>query len=233
MRLLSLIILTLLSFTIRAQDNYMSLSFGASKPLNCFAMTDDILTDGYAHTGFMADYSGAYYPLKYLGFAGNIRFSTNGINFEEAQSDLLALIPVMTDTLNTSLEMGVWNTVSLAVGPQFTITSGDFNFDIFLLGGFDVVAGPKMDLTAELTSGEYFYTTLESQKLSLGFETGASIRYFFSGGTGIRIFSTYQQTSAKGELRKELDSIDDDIQKSDYKTSIQMINFGIGLIYQL
>ena len=64
MKTLIYFMLVFTSYTISAQDNYMSLSFGASKPLGNFALADDILSDGYALTGFMADYSGAYYPLK-------------------------------------------------------------------------------------------------------------------------------------------------------------------------
>lgn len=223
------ILLVFIAALTHAQSNYMALSFGGGFPMADFASSTDIYTHGYANTGFMADYSGAYYIYDYVGFAGNIRFTSNLLKEDEVRRDLRALLPEdLPADIPTRLDVGRWDVISLTVGPQFSYPAGRVEFDAYFLVGLNVVSPPLLELTVEPTPGEYISTKLSSQNARFGWDAGINIRFNLSETSGLRFFVGYQHTSVKGELRGENGG-----QSGDYTPKIDLINSGIGLIYRL
>lgn len=225
---LSIVFITLVALT-QAQTNYMALSFGGGFPMADFAKNTDIFTHGYANTGFMADYSGAYYVYDYVGFAGNVRFTSNLLKEDEVRRDLSALLPEdMPADLPTRLDVGRWDVISLTVGPQFSYPTARVEFDAYFLVGLNIVNAPTLELTVERAPDDYVSTKLSSQNAQFGWDAGINIRFNLSETSGLRFFLGYQHTSVSGELRGENGG-----QSGDYTPKIDLINSGIGLIYRL
>lgn len=224
---------TLLSHGL-AQDNYFSLCFGSNKAFGSFAKSNNLLTQGYATNGFMATYSGAFYVNKNIGIAGNLGFNTNLIEAEKAED---ALAQFYTETIpentNSTLNLGQWNQVTLNSGPQITLRTASFAFDFFVLVGFDIIFAPNLDVKwLDVNGGEIFHTRLETSAARPSFDTGFGIRYLFNDKSGIRVFVSYIQSGTKGELLidKDLGSVHESV---NYKTKIQILVAGIGLVYRI
>ena len=54
-----------------AQQNFASISFGASISLKDYAATGDLSSNGYARTGGTIKFDGAYFPVSYLGIGAS------------------------------------------------------------------------------------------------------------------------------------------------------------------
>lgn len=220
----------LLSCLIKAQDNYMALSFGGGIPMGDFAKSTDIYSHGYANTGFMADYSGAYYPIDYIGIAGSARFTSNLLKQDEVRRDLFALLPDGTpDDPNARLDIGKWDVISFTFGPQFTYPTSFVDIDIYALVGLNIVNSPKMELQVQDSGGDLVETSLTSQSARFGWDAGINLRFKLSESSGIRVFVGYQHSSVKGELRGS--GIEGT--PENYIPKIDLINSGIGLVYRL
>lgn len=227
---ITIVLFLLLSSSIKAQDNYMALSFGGGIPMGDFAKHTNIYSHGYANTGFMADYSGAYYPIDYIGIAGSARFTSNLLKQNEVRRDLYNLLPEDTPVdPNARLDIGKWDVISLTFGPQFTYPTSIVDIDVYFLAGLNIVNSPKMELSAEDSSGELLSTSLTSQSARFGWDAGINLRFKLSESSGIRVFVGYQHTTVKGELRGS----GSEGTPGNYVPKIDLINSGIGLVYRL
>ncbi len=218
-------------FRVSAQENYMALSFGLSNPIGDFSKTSSLASDGYAKTGFLADYSGAYYWANYIGLGGNIKFTQHTIDGDPAEEELINLLPESASASITEINIGFWYDVSFAIGPQFTYPVGPFSFDVYLFPGFHVVHPPNMEIVGK-SSSNYYSTVLSAQKLRFGIESGVALRINITETTGIRIFGSYLQTNSKGTITSK-DKEGNSTGSVDLKRKIQMLNTGIGIIYKI
>jgi hypothetical protein len=233
MKTVSLFIFVFFSFSLLGQENYMALSFGRSFPLGDFAADQSSLENGFAYTGFLAEYSGAYYLRKYIGFGGALKFSDNPINEQAVLDDFTELIPE-NSTADSALDynFGQWNIVSMAVGPNISYPLGRIAFEAYFYAGCNIIYPPGMDITADLGADGIFSTSLETKNARFGFDTGLNIRYRLSESAGLKFIVGYQSSSVKGELIQHFSNGQKDI-RSDYFCKIQLINAGIGLVYIL
>ncbi len=74
MRKIGWIILLFVGLPAYAQQNFASISFGASIPLDDYAETGDLASNGYARTGGAIKFDAAYFPGSYLGIGGSFGF---------------------------------------------------------------------------------------------------------------------------------------------------------------
>ncbi len=217
-----------------AQDNYFSLCFGSNKAFGSFAKSNDLLAQGYATNGFMAVYSGAFYFHKNLGIAGNLEFNTNLLKVEKAENALAQFYTgTIPENINSALNLGQWNQVMLNTGPQITLHAASFAFDFFVLVGFDIIFAPNLDIKwLDVNGGEVFHTRLEASGARPSFEPGFGIRYLFNDKSGIRVFVSYIQSGTKGKLLidRDLGVVHESV---NYKTKIQILVAGIGLVYRI
>jgi hypothetical protein len=228
-----ILILLLLTSLLQAQDNYMSLSFGLSNPMGDYANTEILENDGYAINGFLAEYSGAYYLKNHFGITGAIKFNQNTLDYTAAKEALRELIPSDGIEKEGSLNIGYWSIVSFGVGPQISIPIiGNLYFDVFVLPGLHIVTSPKMELSAIVDETSIKYT-ISSQNLSVGFETGVSLRTLLGKKTGLRIFASYLQSSSKGEVLQKIENENDINSITDFSKTIQLLDAGIGIVYKM
>lgn len=217
-----------------AQYNYMALSFGVSMPNGEFAGNSDLAKHGFAKQGFSGEYTGAYFLTDYFGIGENIKFSSNDVD-RNALADLLTeRIPDSIADLNPTLSIGVWRQIALMAGPHLSLPlASELYVDAYALGGFNFVLPPDMELTASV-DGEGFYRTLSVQSLSFALDLGLALRYNFNEMYGLRIYSSYFLSKAKGEVIEELqDRTGLNTETSDFTTPIRSLHAGIGLVYRL
>lgn len=217
-----------------SQDNYFSLCFGSNKTLGNFSKSNNILNGGYASSGFIASYSGAFYFQKRMGIAGNFSFNSNLIDAENAQNDLVEIYEeAVINEMSLQTNIGQWSTVTLNAGPQFTLPAGNFAFDFFVLAGVDIIFAPEYEISIrDQNNTELFHTKLESANARPGLDAGMSIRYLLNDVLGIRIFVSYLQSGTNGKLLLDYNSrtIRDSLK---FKNKIQILYAGIGLVYRL
>lgn len=216
---------------LQAQENYMSLSFGTGTPLGDFVKNESLTDHGFAKVGFMADYSGAYYPIKYLGIGASVKFNQFIPDRNTILERLVEVLPPGAGDEVSEFKMGFWSDVSFGIGPQFTLPVSIFNIDVFAFPGLHIVAPPELKLTAEINDEPYF-TRVTSQNVRFGFEVGASLRINLGQTAGLRVFVSYLQTSSKGEIIGE-DGGRAESTQVDFSKTISVLNTGVGLVYLL
>lgn len=215
----------------------MALSFGAAIPQGDFASTEKLLNNGFALKGFTGEYSGAYYLTDYFGLAGNVIYASNSLDGDALSALLEQEIPdSIPSNSDAVLTIGIWKQISLTVGPQFTLPiSTNLFLDAYALAGINFVLAPQMDLSV-VVDDEWFYRTLKVQNVSYVFDLGVALRYNFNESYGLRIYSSYFQSKAKGTgLKQVSDALGNDAvtEETDFSTTIQSIHVGIGLVYRL
>jgi hypothetical protein len=228
-----LTLIVMLPELLIGQYNYMALTFGLSHPVGSYVANKNLRTDGFALNGFTADYSGAYYFMKHFAIAGDLKFTSNGIDVNSAENLLKQEIPLGTysDTL-ISYQLGYWKHVSFLAGPQFTIGAGKFNIDLYALAGLSIVMNPTMDVTVIIDNQSYKRTT-SPQYARFGFDVGTAFRYKINDNYGIRLFMSYFQTSAKGKIQDEVIINTKQVDIKSYSTNVCSLNIGIGVVYVL
>jgi hypothetical protein len=233
MKKVSFLILALISLSLYSQDNYMALSFGRTFPQNDFAKSDSIYNNGFANMGFLAEYSGAYFFIDYVGLGGAAKFSSNMIDEEALINEFYSMLPDNTpESTMISSAPGIWKIVSIAAGPHLSYPINRLTIDGYFYLGFNIIYPPKMELAADLGSDGIYSISGDYKNLSLGFDTGMNIKYNLSDAMGIKVFVGYQQSAAKGDLTL-YNSIDQGEATNPYSCKIQLINVGIGLVYIL
>jgi hypothetical protein len=120
--------LPLATIHLSGQQNFASISFGASLPQGEYAEAVDLSSNGYARPGGAIKFDGAYFPVSYLGIGGSFAFGTN-----YALRD--SLLKGMTDHVENHASppidippdaevqygTGFWNCIYLSMGPHFSI----------------------------------------------------------------------------------------------------------------
>ena len=226
-----ILLLLVIASISKAQDNYMALSFGIGNPLGDYAKTESLANHGYALKGFMIDYSGAYYLTKYLGIGGSILFNQNTLEKGIIREQLIDLLPEGAIDSITNANLGFWSIVSFGIGPQFTLPIGKLNIDAYFFPGINITTHPKLELTAVIDN-EPYSTYISSQKVRFGIETGIAFRFALGETTGIRIFTSYLRTTAKGEVI-HIENQSGQPTEIDFSKTIHILNAGIGLVYKL
>ncbi|MGD2034635.1 MAG: hypothetical protein PVF73_06255 [Bacteroidales bacterium] len=224
-----------LSFTAHAQEHYMSLCFSGSSPLGNFVATSDLQTDGFALNGFGGEYAGTFFISKFIGFGGNIRYTSNTISDNEVRQLLREEIPEDFPVENVQLGIGLWKQVSFVAGPYFSLPFETFSLDAYTLIGFNFIMPPDMKISAVIDDETYF-RNISVQSVSYALDLGLAVRYHLNDRYSLRLFAAYFQSKAKGKIKEEIDLEGDgipDINETDQTMTIQSINYGIGIVYRL
>ena len=232
MKIRIILLLLLTTGLTQAQDNYMALSFGIGNPLGDYAKTESLADNGFAIKGFMADYSGAYYLIDYVGVGGSIKFHQNVLQKDAIRDQLVDLLPDGAGDSITQANLGYWSIVSFGAGPQFTLPINKLSIDAYFFPGLHIVTPPKLELTANV-DGVPYYTSILSQNVRFGFEAGLAFRIDISETAGLRIFASYLQTSSKGDIIQTIEDQTGQTTEIDFSKTIQIFNAGIGLVYKL
>ena len=80
------------SMELIAQQNFASISFGASIPQGDYAATGDLSSNGYANTGGAIKFDAGYFPVSYFGIGGSFSFGSNYATRDSLLNDVITYI---------------------------------------------------------------------------------------------------------------------------------------------
>ena len=218
---------------LAAQSNFMSLTLGKSSTLGEYGSME-ALTDGFATSGIVADYSGAYFISKYAGFGGSVKYSSNPTDEAKIKKLLSQQIPSeIPSNVDTMYNTGFWKNVSVMAGPFFTLPAGNFNIDLYGFGGIGFVMPPPFDIVASNTDN-YYSRTSSSRQVSWAFNAGAGFRYNLNDNYALRFHSDFFASSASMKIHTELTTKDKNVSDTEkYRTLIEFLSLQVGLVYRM
>jgi opacity protein-like surface antigen len=240
MRNAIVILLLLLAGTtlqLMAQQNFASISFGATLPQGDYASTGDLSGNGYASNGGAIKFDAGYFPVSYFGIGGSFSFGSNYARRDSLAKDIIAYIednasgPIdIPEDAEILYGSGFWNYINLHIGPHFSIrASQNLYFDVRALAGFSVIRAPHQELTISY-GGDFVYTTSSYNNLAFGWTAGGGIRYKFNPNLALKLGVDYVQTKANNTYTFDLVQ-DLDVPPLDAEFRIQALELTVGLAY--
>ncbi len=203
--LLNIILLLLVSNSFAQDESFLGLSFGTAIPQGKFAEQDFYDKEtGYANTGFMFAFDGAWFPDDYLGIGGTVTFASNNPDKNAYKEDLRQYIIDSTDLEevldeNFVVDYGVWKYLNIFIGPNFTYPLGRFNIDARILAGVSFGWQPSQEIDATDEIESTFSRKVEGKaKAALGYCVGGGVRYAFKSGYVLRV--TAEWANSKPEF---------------------------------
>ncbi len=194
--LIILALSTLLS--VSGQNSYIGINLGLSIPGTEFAGSENLFSDGFAVSGFSIEFDGIYFPGSIIGIGGMMGFGSyytlqdqyynNAVDYLESHADNPEF--QFPDRSEVLFESGFWNIINLMAGPELAVPFWDFQFGIRAMGGPSFIITPKKTISYESTY-ENMLVEARGTDISLSYMYGASLMYFLSPGTSIRIAADY------------------------------------------
>ncbi len=238
-RWIGISILTMVSLSVSGQQNFASISFGTSMPLNDYTKTGDLSSSGYAKTGGTIKFDGAYFPGSYLGIGGSFSF---GSNYAERDSLIQDMVSYMEENASTIIDIpedaeiiygsGFWNYINLFIGPHFSIRATQkIYLDFRGLAGMTVLRAPDQDLRINFDETS-IYTNASGSKLGFGFTAGGGVRINLNSDLALKLSADYFQTKAKFVYTFDLfRDVADEVPPLDAEFYVQTVELTIGLAY--
>ena len=222
---------------LMAQQNFASISFGASIPQGDYASTGDLSSNGYANNGGAIKFDAGYFPVSYFGIGGSFSF---GSNFPLRDSLIDDVITYIEENASTPIDIpedaeilhgsGFWNYINLHIGPHFSIrASQSLYFDFRALAGFSVIRAPNQELTITYDN-EFVYASSSYNNLAFGWTAGGGIRYKFNPNLALKLGVDYVQTKVRNTYTFAFVQ-DLDVPPLDVEFYIQALELTAGLAY--
>ena len=227
------------SLQLMAQQNFASISFGASLPQSDYAATGDLSSNGYANTGGAIKFDAGYFPVSYFGIGGSFSFGSNYAKRDSLVNDMISYIeenasgiPDIPDDAEILYGTGFWNYINLFIGPHFSIRANQhLYFDIRFLCGLSIIRPPQQELRITYDEHE-IYTQTSHNNAAFGFTTGGGIRYKFNDVLALKLSVDYVQTTAKTSYDFNLyDGVPNDVPPIDAEFKVQALEITAGLAY--
>jgi hypothetical protein len=230
--------------SVSAQDeSFLGISIGGALPLGTFAGTEFRAGDGFAQTGFMFAFDGAWFPDDYMGIGGTITYASNNPDKEQYLEDLnnefKSNFPELGEFVDSNLifDYGVWKYLNFYIGPSFTVPAGYFNFDFRVLAGLQLAWQPDQTINATYDSGSTFSRQINPKPVpTIGWSAGMGIRYAFKSGFVLRVSADYansKPTFTITEITLDPDGLNPEQNDREYKMPIKNIQVGIGIAYNI
>jgi opacity protein-like surface antigen len=233
------IIVLFVSASVYGQQNFASLSFGASLPQGGYGETGDLATNGYAKSGGTIKFDGAFFPTSYLGIGGSFSFGSNYgmsdslmqdmIDYVEANASSIIDIPDEAEILYSN---GFWNNISILIGPHFSARATQrLYFDIRVLGGISILMPPDQEIIISWDGNE-IHTLVSNNKVSFGFTAGGGFRYKLNDNLALKLGVDFVQARAKFDYTFDLfEGIAADIPPLPADFFVRTVDIMIGLAY--
>jgi opacity protein-like surface antigen len=204
------IIILLLSLQAYGQQNFASISFGASFPLGDYGLTGDLASNGYAKTGGAIKFDAGFFPGSYLGIGGSFSFGSNYALRDSLLQDMIDYLLENTtiidipDDADIQYGSGFWNNLNLFVGPHFSIRALQrLYFDFRVLGGLSILRPPDQELAISFDQTEIF-ALVSNSKVSYGFAAGAGLRFTLNENLALRLGADFTQSKSKFDYTFDL-----------------------------
>ncbi len=199
-----------LSASVYGQQNFASLSFGASLPQGGYGETGDLATSGYAKSGGTIKFDGAYFPTSYLGIGGSFSFGSNYGMSDSLMQDMIDYVEKNSSIIDIPEEAaifysnGFWNNISILIGPHFSARATQrLYFDIRVLGGISILRPPDQEINISWDGNE-IHTVVNNSKVSFGFTAGGGLRYKLNENLALKLGVDFVQAKAKFDYTFEL-----------------------------
>ena len=222
-----------------AQQNFASISFGASMPLGDYALTGDLASNGYARTGGAIKFDAGYFPVSYLGIGASFSFGSNYairdsllkdmVTYVEENASSVIDIPEDAEILYGS---GFWNYINLFIGPQFSVrVSQRLYFDIRGLAGVSVLRTPDQELRINF-DGTEILSRSSRNKLSFGFTAGGGARIMLNSNIALKLGADFFQSRARFDYTFELfKGVAEDVPPFESNFLLRTLELSAGLAY--
>jgi opacity protein-like surface antigen len=235
--LILMMILTGTSLHLTAQQNFASISFGATLPRGNYAGTGDLSSNGYARNGGAIKFDAGYFPVSYFGIGGSFSFGSNYAQRDSLARDLIAYIeqnasgPIeIPENAEILYGSGFWNYINLHLGPHFSIRASQrLYLDFRALAGLSVIRAPNQELTISY-DGDFIYTRTSYNNVAFGWTAGGGLRYKFNPNLALKLSVDYVQTKAKNTYSFDLVQ-DLDVPPLDAEFHIKSLELTAGLAY--
>ncbi len=196
---------------LTAQQNFASISFGATIPQGNYGATGDLSSNGYAKTGGAIKFDAGYFPVSYFGIGGSFSFGSNYANRDSLVQDLISYIETnasggidIPEDAEILYGSGFWNYINLFIGPHFSVrASQNLYFDIRALGGFSIIRPPDQELRISY-NGNNIQSQTSYNSVAFGFTAGGGIRYKFNPNLALKLGADYVQTKSKNTYTFDL-----------------------------
>lgn len=234
-----LLLLAAGSISVIAQQNFGSISFGASLPQGDYAATGDLSSNGYARTGGAIKFDGAFFPVSYFGIGASFSFGSNYAIRDSLVQDMVSYIEENTpggidipEDAEILYGSGFWNYFNLFIGPHFSIrASQKLYFDFRGLAGLSVIRPPDQELTITY-DGASIYNRTDYTNVAFGWTAGAGVRVMLNSNLALKLSGDFVQTKAKNTYTFGIyEGIIDDIPPIDAEFFIRTVEITVGLAY--
>jgi len=238
-RTLLLLFFLIILASAGAQNSYIGINLGISVPGTELAGTDDLFNNGYAVSGFSIEFDGIYFPGSIFGIGGMLGFGsyyTQQDPFFDNAKEYLDSHPdnpgfILPDRNEVVFESGFWNIINFMAGPELAVPFWNFQFGVRAMGGPSIIISPKRSLSYKDAVQNVLLET-GGTDLSLSYMYGASLMYFLSPGTSIRIAADYYTGKSDYNFRNSIETplgeMNEEIKKS---VAINTLQLSLGLSY--
>ena len=221
------------------QQNFASISFGASLPQGDYGVTGDLSSNGYASTGGAIKFDAGYFPGSYFGIGGSFSFGSNYADSDSLRQDMIAHvvehassiieIPEDADIVYGS---GFWNNISLFLGPHFSIRATQrLYFDLRALAGISFIRPPDQELSISFDETDIF-STVSSDKVSFGFTAGGGLRYGLNDDLALKLAADFTQARARIDYAFDLfRDVAEDVPPIESDFYVKTVEIMVGLAY--
>lgn len=234
-----LIIFSTIYLPSEAQQNFASISFGASLPQGEYAETGNLASNGYARPGGAIKFDAGYFPVSYFGIGGSFAFGSNYAVRDSLLKDLTnyvennasSVIDIPSDA-EIDYGSGFWNYINLFLGPHFSIrASQKLYFDFRALAGLSILRPPDQELSISYDNNE-IYSRVSDNKLSFGFTAGTGLRYKLNSNIALKLGADYNQMRSRFEYDFNLfQGVASDVPAIESNFLVKTIELSAGLAY--
>ncbi len=228
-------IIFFLGMPVLAQENFVSISFGASLPQGNYAETGDLAHNGYASTSGAIKFDAGYFPASYIGIGGSFSFGSNYAIKDSLRNDIRSHVETSLgglDIPDSSITYGAgfWNYINLLIGPHFSVRPAErLYLDFRILGGLSVIRPPDQELVVQLEDGSEVYSASSKNAISYGFMGGAGLRYKLNDNLALKLEADY--TLARAKFDYTFDFIGQDIPTIESDLWVSALELLVGLAY--
>jgi opacity protein-like surface antigen len=221
------------------QQNFASISFGATLPQGDYGATGDLSSNGYARTGGAIKFDAAYFPVSYFGIGGSFSFGSNYAQRDSLVKDIVSYIEANTpggidipEDAEILYGSGFWNYVNLFIGPHFSIRASEkLYFDFRALAGLSVIRPPDQELRISY-DGNNIYSHTSYNNVAFGLTGGAGIRFMLNSNIALKLSGDFIQTKARNTYTFDLfQGVAGDVPPVEAEFYIRAVEITAGLAY--